>query len=179
MKRRLTSYTFDAAAKTVALSGVTGLTLEQILLVTNVTRGKDLYVLGDTGASLSGSTLTVGADTTGHANGDRLFVWIDDEAKVGDGARAAFSGPTIALPANTSTKIANAGDRLFAIINSGTGHANLNFGAAAVVDQGFPCDAASATGRLGTGITWDSPVTTTVDIFAISAAGTSMVVLKG
>lgn len=99
--------------------------------------------------------------------------------KPGAGATAAFSAPSVPLPANTSTRVASAGDRLFGIVNVGAGNANLGFGAPAVVDQGFPCDAAVAAGRQGGALFFDNPVTTTVDIFAISAAGSTLVVLKG
>ncbi|GEP00618.1 hypothetical protein [Methylobacterium haplocladii] len=95
------------------------------------------------------------------------------------GPSANLAGSTIALPANTSTKIASAGDRLFEITNNGTTLFTASFGAAAVVGSGMPFAAAPTAGDQGGSRGWDTGLVTLVDIFAISASGSSVFVLKG
>lgn len=74
------SYTFNAAAKTVAISGFSAISLEQILLITNVTRNTIIYNFADAtkGATLSGTTLTLAFDTTSHSSSDRLQIFLTD-----------------------------------------------------------------------------------------------------
>lgn len=77
MKKRITSYTFNAASKTVTSSSFS--TLEGILLITNVTDGIIIYSFADPakGGTLSGTTLTLEYDTTSMSNTDALQIFVD------------------------------------------------------------------------------------------------------
>lgn len=87
----------------------------------------------------------------------------------------------VTLPANVSTRIAASTlDRnFFGVQVIGMGNVNINFGAAAVVDSGWSMDAAAAAGRQGGGLTMEGLLGPFGDVFAISAAGSTVVVLEG
>lgn len=78
MKKRITSYTFNASAKTIVSADFAS--LESVLLITNVTDGIIIYNFADParGATLSGTTLTLDYDTTSMDNADKLQIFIDD-----------------------------------------------------------------------------------------------------
>lgn len=80
MKRLVTTYTFDASAKTVTLDAVYN--LEQILLITNTTRNAIIYNFSDyyAGGVLVGNVLTLEYNTTAMADTDRLQIWVEDTA---------------------------------------------------------------------------------------------------
>lgn len=84
-KKLLTSYTFTPGAANVGTLVVLGTyTLEQFLLVTNVTTGATIYQFNKPtkGATLStgggNTTLTLEADTSAMSGSDRLQVFVDD-----------------------------------------------------------------------------------------------------
>ena len=84
-KKLLTSYTFTTGAENVGTVVVSGTyTLEQFLLITNVTNGIILYQFdvpqrGATLVSAGGyTTLTLEIDTRSMSSSDRLQVFIDD-----------------------------------------------------------------------------------------------------
>jgi hypothetical protein len=70
------SYSFDAALKQVTISGVTTVTIEQFLLIVNVTQDTVIYnpTCTDLGGTLSGSILTLDYDTTLFNNTDDLQI---------------------------------------------------------------------------------------------------------
>ena len=70
------SYSFDAALKQVTISGVTTVTIEQFLLIVNVTQDTVIYnpTCTDLGGTLSGSVLTLDYDTTLFNNTDDLQI---------------------------------------------------------------------------------------------------------
>jgi hypothetical protein len=76
-------YTFNPPAKTVTLNGTTGsLSLEHVLLVTNVSSGSIIYNFADPSAigtydSPSG-TLTLAYDTTAMRSNDKLQIFVDN-----------------------------------------------------------------------------------------------------
>lgn len=80
MKTLATNYTFSASNKQVQINGFPGLLLNQILLITNVTRNVIIYNFADStaGGSLSGTTLTLIYDTTGMSDTDVLQIFVDD-----------------------------------------------------------------------------------------------------
>lgn len=82
MKKLVTSYTFNAAAKTITASDFS--TLDGILLITNVTDHLVIYNFADTtkGGTLAGTTLTLTYDTTAMSNGDALQIFIDDTLQI-------------------------------------------------------------------------------------------------
>lgn len=80
MKKRLTGYTFDASAKTVAHSSFSDVTLAGIQIITNVTDNIVIYNFADPtkGGTLSTDTLTLTYDTTTMSDTDELMVLVED-----------------------------------------------------------------------------------------------------
>src|SRR5919202_696480 len=73
------AYTFNAAARTLDLSAISGFSIRRLVAVINITRGAIIYAPGITGyTNLAGSVLTLAYDTTGHANSDDLMIFYDD-----------------------------------------------------------------------------------------------------
>ena len=78
------SYTFTPGAAgvgTVNLSGIAGFDAKYLIAIINQTRGVVIYSTGSQTnkySSISGSTLTLGVDTTGHSAGDVLQVVYED-----------------------------------------------------------------------------------------------------
>lgn len=83
------TYSFNAAAGTITFSGTIPADINNIMHVTNITRGV-LYFQPQAGAAYSGTysspTLTLSASTVGHSNTDKLLIVYDDG---GVGATAA------------------------------------------------------------------------------------------
>jgi hypothetical protein len=80
MKTLVNNYTFSASNKQVTFVDYPVITLDQILLITNVSRNTIIYNFADptSGGALAGNVLTLSASTAGMANSDRLQVFIDD-----------------------------------------------------------------------------------------------------
>jgi hypothetical protein len=80
MKKLITNYTFNPAAKTIAFNDYSSIDLERILLITNVTRNVILYNFADPnkGGSISGNVLTLACDTAGMDSNDKLQIFYDD-----------------------------------------------------------------------------------------------------
>jgi hypothetical protein len=72
----------------------------------------------------------------------------------------------------------NLNRQYLAVVNTGIGRVNLNFGVAAVVDTGMPLDAATVQGDPGGSFIMENRVSTQA-IHAISQAGSTLVVLEG
>jgi len=82
MKTLVTTYTFDPTAKTITFDKA--YSLEQILLVTNVTTNAIIYNFADPtmGGSITGSVLTLDFNTTAMSAGDKLQIFVDDATTV-------------------------------------------------------------------------------------------------
>lgn len=80
MKTLVTNYTFSATAKQVTLTDYPSIRLDQILLITNVTRNTIIYNFADpaAGGTLAGNVLTLGYNTTTMSDSDRLQIFIED-----------------------------------------------------------------------------------------------------
>lgn len=80
MKNLITNYTFSAASRQITFTGYSSLTLNQILLITNVSRNTIIYNFADpaAGGSISTNVLTLSANTTSMSNSDSLQIFIDD-----------------------------------------------------------------------------------------------------
>ena len=80
------SYTFTPGASgvgTVNLSGIAGFNIKYLVAIVNQTRGETIYATGSTATrytALSGTTLTLFANTTGHSSSDVLQVIYEDQA---------------------------------------------------------------------------------------------------
>jgi hypothetical protein len=76
-------YTFNASAKTIDITGFPQLSLEQILLVTNVTNNLVIYQFnsvshgGTIGFAAGINTITLDYDTTGMENSDSLQIFVE------------------------------------------------------------------------------------------------------
>lgn len=74
------SYSFNPATKQITLSGMpSSLSLEQLLVITNVTDGIILYNFADPalGGSISGNAITLEYDTVSMSSGDSLQIFVD------------------------------------------------------------------------------------------------------
>jgi hypothetical protein len=79
MKQIIKNYSFDKTARTVTLSDFSGLSLDRLLLITNVSRGAVVYQFNDPalGGSVAGNTVTLSTDTSAMSNGDKLQIIYD------------------------------------------------------------------------------------------------------
>lgn len=89
-----------------------------------------------------------------------------------------FTIRTVTLPAGASTQVFTPGYRLRGIVNIGTGLATITAVSPAVANQGWPLAAASAAGDQGGGLSFDNGVRPAAPLYAISTAGTTLVVLE-
>lgn len=68
-----------AGVGTVTLTGLSTLTLDQVLLITNVTDGEIIYNFADPDStgSISSNVITLEKDTSSMSSGDVLQIWVD------------------------------------------------------------------------------------------------------
>lgn len=80
MKKLITNYTFNAGAQTVTFTDYTTISLESVLLITNVTDNIIIYNFADVGygGSVTGNVLTLAYNTTGMSDTDDLQIFYDD-----------------------------------------------------------------------------------------------------
>jgi hypothetical protein len=80
MKKLVSNYTFNAAAKQITLSDYTSVDLESLLLITNVTDNIIIYNFAGQGkgANISNNVLTLDYDTTSMSDSDDLQIFIDN-----------------------------------------------------------------------------------------------------
>lgn len=109
MKKLVTSYTFNAAAKTVISADFTD--HEGILLITNVTDNIIIYNFADAtcGGTLSGTTLTLTYNTTTMSNTDALQIFYDDGKTALDSELTESLQELIQRLAPLASAIANVG----------------------------------------------------------------------
>ena len=122
MKQRITEYTFNASAKTVDFSSISGFDGSGVLAIIN--RDIVLYAVGATGlkfANVAGSviTLNAGVSTSGMADNDPLLIFYDDAINPSPGPGRIGEKVT----KSDSTDIATGAPRGFLVGTSGT--ANL------------------------------------------------------
>jgi hypothetical protein len=80
MKKIVSSYNFDPAAKKVALISYPSIDLKGLLLITNVTDNVIIYNFADSlkGGTVSGNIVTLTYDTSSMNGGDSLQIFYDD-----------------------------------------------------------------------------------------------------
>jgi hypothetical protein len=80
MKKLISNYTFNAAARTVALNDYAAVDLEGLLLITNVTDNIIVYNFADPtrGGGINSNVITLAYDTTTMSNSDALQIYYDD-----------------------------------------------------------------------------------------------------
>lgn len=99
-KIRLTSYTFDASAKTVLASQFSDVGLAGIQLIVNVTDQVIIYNFADSskGGTLSTDTLTLEYDTTTMDDADELMILVEDGVQ-----STAITAASLPLPTGAAT----------------------------------------------------------------------------
>lgn len=72
------SYTFDASAQTVTLTGIKTFNISEILVITNITDQEIIYLPSDTGkgGTISGNIITLEFDTTSMSDTDDLQIFV-------------------------------------------------------------------------------------------------------
>jgi len=80
MKILFEDYSFDAAAQTVTFNATDVITLEQLLIITNVTTNKIIYNFADpnSGGTIANNVLTLNFDTTSMSSSDKLQIFLDN-----------------------------------------------------------------------------------------------------
>lgn len=98
------SYSFDASAKQITLSGVTTVSIEQFLLIVNVVDQQIIYspIKAAYGGTVSGSVLTLEYDTTAMDDADELQVYfaLDNSTDI---HRTQINASSLPLPSGAST----------------------------------------------------------------------------
>lgn len=82
MKILVENYTFNAGQKKITLTDYTSVSLESLLLITNVTTNTIIYNFADPakGGVISGNILTLDYDSSGMSNTDKLQIFIDNKS---------------------------------------------------------------------------------------------------
>ena len=80
MKILFEDYSFDAAAQTVTFNTTDVITLEQLLIITNVTTNQIIYNFADpnAGGSIANNVLTLNFNTTSMSSSDKLQIFLDN-----------------------------------------------------------------------------------------------------
>jgi hypothetical protein len=80
MKILFEDYSFDTAAQTVTFNTTDVITLEQLLIITNVTTNKIIYNFADpnAGGTIANNVLTLNFDTTSMSSSDKLQIFLDN-----------------------------------------------------------------------------------------------------
>ena len=80
MKTRIAQYTFNPSAKQITFTGLSSITLDGVLLITNVLNNTIIYNFADStmGGTVSGNILTLAYNTTGMGATDPLMIYYDD-----------------------------------------------------------------------------------------------------
>jgi len=79
MKTLISNYTFNKTAKTITFTDYVSISLDRLLIVTNVTANTILYLFADStkGGTVSTNVLTLAFDTSAMNNGDKLQIYYD------------------------------------------------------------------------------------------------------
>jgi hypothetical protein len=104
MKVLVPNYTFNASAKTVTFNSYGSISLENVLLITNASRGTIIYSFADPSltGTVSGNILTLTYNTTSMSNSDKLQVFYDDPT-----ASQKIDGSGSTQPVSGTVTVAN------------------------------------------------------------------------
>src|SRR5438128_626343 len=92
----------------------------------------------------------------------------------------ALAQTVIAVPANTDTLLGSSISRRYlCLMNIGAGLVTLGFDQAAVAGSGWALEGATTSGHQGGSMCWDGAIVAANSVHAISAAGSTLVVLEG
>jgi hypothetical protein len=80
MKKIISNYSFNATDKKITFSDYSSISLENILLITNVTRNQIIYNFADPafGGTVAANVLTLTFNTAAMANADKIQIFYDD-----------------------------------------------------------------------------------------------------
>lgn len=80
MKILFENYTFNAASKQITFNTPSSVSLDQVLVITNVTRNIIIYNFADpsAGGSITNNVLTLTYNTTSMSNNDILQIFLDN-----------------------------------------------------------------------------------------------------
>ena len=80
MKIKISNYSFNASAKEITFFDYSNISLDCILIVTNVTDNIIIYNFADPtkGGTVNSNTLTLTYNTSSMSNGDSLLIYYDD-----------------------------------------------------------------------------------------------------
>ena len=80
MKALITNYTFQPSTRQIFLSGVPSVALNQLLLITNVSKNSILYNFTDSafGGNVTNNVITLSANTSSMSASDSLQIFLDD-----------------------------------------------------------------------------------------------------
>lgn len=80
MKVLISNYTFDASAQTITFNDYVSITLDNVLVITNVTDNILIYNFAESGlgGTVATNVLTLDYDTTSMSDTDDLQIWYDD-----------------------------------------------------------------------------------------------------
>ncbi|MES9681801.1 hypothetical protein ABWK22_02550 [Gottfriedia acidiceleris] len=116
MKTLVKDYIFDKTNKRVIFTGITPDSLEEILLITNVSTGDIIYNFADKlrGGTLAGNVLTLIFDTSKMKDDDKLQIFIESDD---------YNQSLIRILASMGRSVnyaRDSGDRLRTIVDSGS-----------------------------------------------------------
>lgn len=97
MKVAVKNYTFDKTAKTITFTDYGSIRLDSILLIVNVTTGNTIiYNFADNsrGGTVATNVLTLAFDTSSMNNTDKLLIFYEDAAVIGDVGSLTETAPT-------------------------------------------------------------------------------------
>jgi hypothetical protein len=101
-------------------------------------------------------------------------------AEVVTPSRLSMTQSVVTLAAGVDTVLGSSASRRYlCLMNIGTGLVSLGFGRTAVADSGWALEGASADGHQGGSMCWEASVVMSSVVHAISAAGSTVVVLEG
>jgi hypothetical protein len=82
MKVHVTQYSFSASLRQVTFLGYSSINLENILLISNVTKNIFIYNFADAnaGGTVSGNVLTLAYNTSSMSDSDKLLIYYDNDS---------------------------------------------------------------------------------------------------
>jgi hypothetical protein len=156
MKILFENYSFNAGAQTVTFNTTDVITLEQLLIITNVTTNKIIYNFADpnAGGTIVNNVLTLNFDTTSMSSSDKLQIFVDNILTPASEESIQYLKKIAQLVSPLSTQDANqrlrisldAAPTALTVNNSNFANLNANIGGLGGVDPRFQIiDAARLT----------------------------------
>lgn len=103
MKKLITNYTFNAAAKTITFNDFTSISMKNVLLITNVTDNILIYNFAALGGTAAGNILTLTFDTSSMSDTDDLQIFYDVETDAPKNATTTAYAASLVVKASAGT----------------------------------------------------------------------------